>query len=157
MRKCPYLILVAMFTIVAGPAIWGQDSVEKAAAVVSDTPPIPERAPNFRANLRILNSYPHGTRRLRTFGGRFFLFNMGETERSQKIFGRQTTVRGAFIMKTGHFGEHFGTINCLGMMNGIIPPRTEEALSNSKSSATNQSCSVPHKTPLGATSFFPMV
>jgi len=44
----------------------------------------------------------------------------------QKMFGQDTTVRGAFIMITGHFGEHLGQSIAYARQNGIVPPWTEE-------------------------------
>jgi len=44
----------------------------------------------------------------------------------QKMFGQETTVRGAFIMITGHFGEHLGQSIAYARQNGIVPPWTEE-------------------------------
>ena len=45
----------------------------------------------------------------------------------QKMFGRQTTARGAFIMITGHFAEHLGQLIAYARVNASTPPRTEEA------------------------------
>lgn len=50
-----------------------------------------------------------------------------DADKPQKMFGRQTTVRGAFIMITGHFGEHLGQSIAYARVNGITPPWTEEA------------------------------
>jgi uncharacterized damage-inducible protein DinB len=50
-----------------------------------------------------------------------------------KMFGRQTTQRGAFIMVTGHFGEHLGQSIAYARVNGIVPPWTEEAQQQQKS------------------------
>ena len=50
-----------------------------------------------------------------------------DMDKPQKMFGRQTTVRGAFIMITGHFGEHLGQSIAYARVNGITPPWTEEA------------------------------
>jgi hypothetical protein len=43
-----------------------------------------------------------------------------------KFFGADTTIRGAFIKITGHFGEHLGQSIAYSRMNGIIPPWTED-------------------------------
>jgi hypothetical protein len=43
------------------------------------------------------------------------------------MFNRQTTLRGSFIMITGHFGEHFGQSIACARMNGIVPSWTEES------------------------------
>lgn len=50
-----------------------------------------------------------------------------DMDKPQKMFGRETTVRGAFIMITGHFGEHLGQSIAYARLNGITPPWTEEA------------------------------
>ena len=53
--------------------------------------------------------------------------NDGDMDKPQKMFGRQTTVRGAFTMVIGHFGEHLGQSIAYARVNGITPPWTEEA------------------------------
>jgi uncharacterized damage-inducible protein DinB len=50
----------------------------------------------------------------------------GEADKAQKMFGRDTTLRGSFIMITGHFGEHLGQSIAYARMNGVVPPWTEE-------------------------------
>jgi uncharacterized damage-inducible protein DinB len=50
-----------------------------------------------------------------------------DMDKAQKMFGQQTTVRGSFVMITGHFGEHLGQSIAYARMNGIVPPWTEEA------------------------------
>lgn len=57
-----------------------------------------------------------------------------DLDKSQKMFGTQTTVRGAFIMITGHTGEHLGQSIAYARMNGIVPPWTEEAMQQQKAS-----------------------
>jgi uncharacterized damage-inducible protein DinB len=49
-----------------------------------------------------------------------------DVDKAQKMFGRQTTVHGAFIMITGHFGEHLGQSIAYARQIGIVPPWTEE-------------------------------
>jgi uncharacterized damage-inducible protein DinB len=49
-----------------------------------------------------------------------------DADKPQKMSGRQTTQRGAFIMITGHMGEHLGQSIAYARMNGIVPPWTEE-------------------------------
>jgi len=51
----------------------------------------------------------------------------GDMDKPQKMFGRQTNVRGAFMMIIGHFGEHLGQSIAYARVNGITPPWTEEA------------------------------
>ncbi len=55
-----------------------------------------------------------------------------DMDKPQKMFNRQTTVRGAFIMITGHFGEHLGQSIAYARLNGITPPWTEEAQQQQK-------------------------
>jgi uncharacterized damage-inducible protein DinB len=52
--------------------------------------------------------------------------NDGDADKPQKMFGRETTLRGSFIMITGHFGEHLGQSIAYARMNGVVPPWTEE-------------------------------
>jgi len=56
-----------------------------------------------------------------------------DSDKPMKVFGRQTTQRGAFIMVTGHTGEHLGQSIAYARMNGITPPWTEEAQQQQKS------------------------
>jgi uncharacterized damage-inducible protein DinB len=49
-----------------------------------------------------------------------------DADKPQKMFGRQTTLRGSFLMITGHFGEHLGQSIAYARMNGVVPPWTEE-------------------------------
>jgi uncharacterized damage-inducible protein DinB len=49
-----------------------------------------------------------------------------DLDNSLKMFGRQTTVRGAFILVTGHYGEHLGQSVAYARAIGIVPPWTEE-------------------------------
>ena len=49
-----------------------------------------------------------------------------DLDNPQKMFGQQTTVRGAFIIITGHLGEHLGQSIAYARQNGIVPPWTEE-------------------------------
>jgi uncharacterized damage-inducible protein DinB len=56
-----------------------------------------------------------------------------DMDKPQKMFGRQTTVRGAFFMITGHIGEHLGQSIAYARVNGVVPPWTEEAQQKQKS------------------------
>jgi uncharacterized damage-inducible protein DinB len=49
-----------------------------------------------------------------------------DLDKPLKMFGQQTTYRGAFILITGHTGEHLGQSIAYARMNGIVPPWTEE-------------------------------
>ena len=55
-----------------------------------------------------------------------------DADKPQKMFGQQTTVRGSFLMITGHTGEHLGQSIAYARMNGIVPPWTEEAQQQQK-------------------------
>jgi uncharacterized damage-inducible protein DinB len=56
-----------------------------------------------------------------------------DSDKAMKMFGRSTTQRGAFIMITGHTGEHLGQSIAYARMNGIVPPWTEETQQQQKS------------------------
>jgi uncharacterized damage-inducible protein DinB len=53
--------------------------------------------------------------------------NDADIDKPQKMFGQQTTLRGSFMLITGHFGEHLGQSIAYARVNGIVPPWTEEA------------------------------
>jgi uncharacterized damage-inducible protein DinB len=59
--------------------------------------------------------------------GAILALSDADLDKPQKMFGRQTTQRGAFFMITGHFGEHLGQSIAYARMNGVVPPWTEEA------------------------------
>jgi uncharacterized damage-inducible protein DinB len=67
------------------------------------------------------------------FRGAILALSDADADKAQKMFGRQTTQRGAFIMITGHFGEHLGQSIAYARMNGIVPPWTEETQQQQKS------------------------
>jgi len=50
-----------------------------------------------------------------------------DADKAQKMFGRETTQRGAFMMITGHMGEHLGQSIAYARVNGIVPPWTADA------------------------------
>jgi uncharacterized damage-inducible protein DinB len=56
-----------------------------------------------------------------------------DADKPMKMFGRQTTQRGAFVMVTGHTGEHLGQSIAYARMNGIVPPWTEQSQQQQKS------------------------
>jgi uncharacterized damage-inducible protein DinB len=58
-----------------------------------------------------------------------------DADKPQKMFGRQTTLRGSFIMITGHFGEHLGQSIAYARSNGVVPPWTEEQQQQQKQQA----------------------
>jgi uncharacterized damage-inducible protein DinB len=49
-----------------------------------------------------------------------------ELDKEIKTPRGQTTIRGAFIMLSGHYGEHLGQSIAYARMMGIVPPWTEE-------------------------------
>jgi len=51
-----------------------------------------------------------------------------DLDKVQKMFNRQTTIHGAFIMITGHYGEHLGQSIAYARQIGIVPPWTEERM-----------------------------
>jgi uncharacterized damage-inducible protein DinB len=59
------------------------------------------------------------------FRGAILALNDADADKPQKMFNRQTTLRGSFIMITGHFGEHLGQSIAYARMNGVVPPWTE--------------------------------
>jgi len=60
------------------------------------------------------------------FRGAILAIKDSDLNNAQKFFGQDTTVRGAFFLVTGHFGEHLGQSIAYSRMNGIIPPWTED-------------------------------
>jgi uncharacterized damage-inducible protein DinB len=60
------------------------------------------------------------------FRGAILAIKDADLNNAQKMFGQDTTVRGAFFMITGHFGEHLGQSIAYARQNGIVPPWTEE-------------------------------
>jgi len=61
------------------------------------------------------------------FRGAIVALNDADADKPQKMFNRQTTLRGSFIAITGHFGEHLGQSIAYARMNGVVPPWTEES------------------------------
>lgn len=66
------------------------------------------------------------------FRGAILALSDADADKAQKMFGRDTTLRGSFIMVTGHFGEHLGQSIAYARMNGVVPPWTEEQLQQQK-------------------------
>jgi len=50
----------------------------------------------------------------------------GDADKPQKMFNRQTTLRGALMMVDRHWGEHLGQSIAYARINGVVPPWTEE-------------------------------
>jgi uncharacterized damage-inducible protein DinB len=61
------------------------------------------------------------------FRGAILALSDADLDNPQKMFGRQTTLRGAFMMVTGHMGEHLGQSIAYARMNGVVPPWTQES------------------------------
>ena len=66
------------------------------------------------------------------FRGAILAISDADLDKPQKMFGQQTTVRGSFVMITGHTGEHLGQSIAYARTNGIVPPWTEEAQQQQK-------------------------
>lgn len=60
------------------------------------------------------------------FRGAVLALSDADADKPQKMFNRQTTVRGAFMMIDRHWGEHLGQSIAYARMNGVVPPWTEE-------------------------------
>jgi uncharacterized damage-inducible protein DinB len=66
------------------------------------------------------------------FRGVILSLSDADDDKAMKMFGQQTTQRGAFLLITGHTGEHLGQSIAYARMNGIVPPWTEEAQQQQK-------------------------
>jgi uncharacterized damage-inducible protein DinB len=62
------------------------------------------------------------------FRGAILAIKDADLNNAQKMFGQDTTIRGAFFMITGHSGEHLGQSIAYARQNGIVPPWTEERM-----------------------------
>jgi uncharacterized damage-inducible protein DinB len=62
------------------------------------------------------------------FRGAIVALKDSDLNNPQKMFGQDTTLRGAFVLITGHFGEHLGQSIAYARQNGIVPPWTEERM-----------------------------
>lgn len=62
------------------------------------------------------------------FRGAILAIKDADLNNALKMFGQDTTVRGAFFLATGHFGEHLGQSIAYARQNGIVPPWTEERM-----------------------------
>jgi uncharacterized damage-inducible protein DinB len=60
------------------------------------------------------------------FRGAILAIKDADLNNALKMFGQDTTVRGAFFLATGHFGEHLGQSIAYARQNNIVPPWTEE-------------------------------
>jgi uncharacterized damage-inducible protein DinB len=51
----------------------------------------------------------------------------GDADKPAKVFGRESTYRGALLAIAEHLGEHLGQSIAYARVNGVVPPWTEEA------------------------------
>lgn len=49
-------------------------------------------------------------------------FGAGDAEKPMKLFGRDTTARGAMTMAITHLSEHLGQSIAYARVNGVVPP-----------------------------------
>jgi uncharacterized damage-inducible protein DinB len=49
-----------------------------------------------------------------------------DADKPQKMFNRETTLRGALMMVDRHWGEHLGQSIAYARVNGVVPPWTAE-------------------------------
>jgi uncharacterized damage-inducible protein DinB len=61
------------------------------------------------------------------FRGAILALSDADADKPQKMFNRQTTVRGAFMMIDRHWGEHLGQSIAYARVNGVVPPWTAES------------------------------
>ena len=52
-------------------------------------------------------------------------FGAGDDEKPMRLFGRETTARGAMTMAIAHLGEHLGQSIAYARVNGVAPPWSE--------------------------------
>jgi uncharacterized damage-inducible protein DinB len=52
--------------------------------------------------------------------------NDADADKPQKMFNRETTLRGSLMMIDRHWGEHLGQSIAYARVNGVVPPWTEE-------------------------------
>jgi len=50
-----------------------------------------------------------------------------DADKPQKMFNRETTLRGSLMMIDRHWGEHLGQSIAYARINGVVPPWTEES------------------------------
>lgn len=60
------------------------------------------------------------------FRNAILALNDADANKPQKMFNRQTTLRGALMMIDRHWGEHLGQSIAYSRVNGVVPPWTEE-------------------------------
>jgi len=62
------------------------------------------------------------------FRGAILAIKDSDLNNPQKLFGQDTTVRGAFFLITGNLGEHLGQSIAYARQNGVVPPWTAERM-----------------------------
>jgi uncharacterized damage-inducible protein DinB len=60
------------------------------------------------------------------FRGAILTLSDADGDKPQKMFNRQTTLRGALMMIDRHWGEHLGQSIAYARVNGVVPPWTQE-------------------------------
>ncbi len=60
------------------------------------------------------------------FRGAILALSGADGDKPQKMFNRQTTLRGALMMIDRHWGEHLGQSIAYARVNGVVPPWTQE-------------------------------
>lgn len=55
-----------------------------------------------------------------------------DADKPQKMFNRETTLRGSFLMIDRHWGEHLGQSIAYARVNGVVPPWTAESQQQQK-------------------------
>jgi uncharacterized damage-inducible protein DinB len=58
-----------------------------------------------------------------------------DADKPQKMFNRETTLRGSLMMIDRHWGEHLGQSIAYARVNGVVPPWTEESQQQQQKSA----------------------
>lgn len=93
--------------------------------------PAPPAGLDFKSIPAMSNDKPKVIQALKDsfahFRGAISAISDADLDKPQKMFGQQTTVRGSFILITGHTGEHLGQSIAYARTNGIVPPWTEQA------------------------------
>jgi len=46
----------------------------------------------------------------------------GDGDKAQRMFNRQTTLRGALMIIDRHLGQHLGQATTYALINGVVPP-----------------------------------
>ena len=81
------------------------------------------------------------------FRGAILAIKDAELDKEIKTPRGESTIRGAFFLITGHFGEHLGQSISYARMVGIVPPWTEERQHQEAAKPKSSSLNVPPKEP----------